>query len=156
MVYYSSSIFISAGLRKETSQYATVATGPIPWFMMTEMFAQGPRSAAVSVSVVINWLCNFAVGLVFPILQKSLETYSFLPFSIMLLLFFIFTYMFVPETKSKSISEITQLFKSPTMDRSESRNSYKCSKNRYITQVLIIDPPLSEKGTKYYIESSYL
>ncbi|KAI8771939.1 solute carrier family 2, facilitated glucose transporter member 1 [Biomphalaria glabrata] len=107
------------------------ATGPgsIPWFMMTEMFAQGPRSAAVSVFVVINWLCNFAVGLGFPILQKSLETYSFLPFSVMLLLFFIFTYMFVPETKGKSISEITQLFKSSTMDRSESRNSYKSSKN---------------------------
>ncbi|XP_055874778.1 solute carrier family 2, facilitated glucose transporter member 2-like [Biomphalaria glabrata] len=65
------------------------------------MFVQGPRSAAVSVFVVINWLCNFAVGLVFPILQKS-----FLPFSVMLLLFFIFTYMFVPETKGKSISEI--------------------------------------------------
>ncbi|XP_055860277.1 solute carrier family 2, facilitated glucose transporter member 3-like [Biomphalaria glabrata] len=108
--------------------------GPIPWFMVTEVFVQGPRSAAVSVSVVINWLCNFAVGLVFPILQKS-----FLPFSVMLLLFFIFTYMFVPETKGKSISEITQLFKSPTMDRSESRNSYKSSKNRYSTQVLIID-----------------
>ncbi|KAK0065354.1 solute carrier family 2 facilitated glucose transporter member 1 [Biomphalaria pfeifferi] len=226
VVYYSTSIFISAGLSKETSQYATVATGvvkvmmtfisalimdragrrtlhmiglvgmcissvvlvvclslqktlpwlsyisivaviiytclfatgpgPIPWFMVTEMFAQGPRSAAVSVSVVINWLCNFAVGLVFPILQKSLETFSFLPFSVMLLLFFIFTYMFVPETKGKSISEITQLFKSPTMDRSGSRNSYKSSKNRYSTQVLIIDPPLSEKGTEYYVESSYL
>ncbi|KAK6993942.1 solute carrier family 2 facilitated glucose transporter member 1 [Biomphalaria glabrata] len=129
------------------------ATGPgsIPWFMMTEMFAQGPRSAAVSVFVVINWLCNFAVGLVFPILQKS-----FLPFSVMLLLFFIFTYMFVPETKGKSISEITQLFKSSTMDRSESRNSYKSSKNCYSTQVLIIDPPLSKNGTEYYIESSYL
>ncbi|KAI8786415.1 solute carrier family 2, facilitated glucose transporter member 2 [Biomphalaria glabrata] len=92
----------------------------------------------------------------FPILRKSLETNSFLPFPIMLLLFFIFNYMFVPETKGKSISEITQLFKSPTMDRSESRNSYKSSKNIYCTQVLIIDPPLSEKETEYYIESSYL
>ncbi|KAK0066151.1 solute carrier family 2 facilitated glucose transporter member 1, partial [Biomphalaria pfeifferi] len=69
VVYYSTSIFISAGLSKETSQYATVATGPIPWFMVTEIFAQGPRSAAVSVSLAINWLGNFAVGLVFPILQ---------------------------------------------------------------------------------------
>nr|KAI8731027.1 solute carrier family 2; facilitated glucose transporter member 1-like [Biomphalaria glabrata] len=79
-----------------TCLFAT-GPGPIPWFMVTEMFAQGHRSAAVSVSVVINWLCNFAVGLVFPNLQKS-----FLPFSVMLLLFFIFTYMFVPETKGKT------------------------------------------------------
>ncbi|KAK0047904.1 solute carrier family 2 facilitated glucose transporter member 3 [Biomphalaria pfeifferi] len=71
----------------------TMTTGPVPWFMVTEMFVQGPRSAAVGVFVVINWLCSFAVGLVFPNLQKSLETFeSFLPFSVMLLLFFIFIY----------------------------------------------------------------
>ncbi|XP_055885897.1 solute carrier family 2, facilitated glucose transporter member 1-like isoform X2 [Biomphalaria glabrata] len=224
VVYYSTSIFISAGLSKETSQYARVATGvvkvmmtfisalimdragrrslhmiglvgmcissvvlvvclslqktlpwlsyisivaviiytclfatgpgPILWFMVTEMFAQGQRSAAVSVFVVINWLCNFAVGLVFPILQKSLETYflsAFLHHAVVVLHFHLYVC-----PKGKSISEITQLFKSPTMDRSESRNSYKSSKNRYSTQVLIIDPPLSEKGTEYYIESSYL
>ncbi|KAK0062005.1 solute carrier family 2 facilitated glucose transporter member 1, partial [Biomphalaria pfeifferi] len=58
--------------------------------------------------------------------------------------------------KAKSISEISQLFKSPTMDRSGSRNSYKSSENRYSTQVLIIDPPLSEKGTECYVESSFL
>uniref|UniRef100_A0A2C9L7U5 Major facilitator superfamily (MFS) profile domain-containing protein n=1 Tax=Biomphalaria glabrata TaxID=6526 RepID=A0A2C9L7U5_BIOGL len=29
VVYYSTSIFISAGLSKETSQYATVATGVV-------------------------------------------------------------------------------------------------------------------------------
>ncbi|KAK6960213.1 solute carrier family 2 facilitated glucose transporter member 1 [Biomphalaria glabrata] len=85
MVYYSTSIFISAGLSKETSQYTMVATGSIPWFMVTEMFAQGPRSAAVIVSVGINWLCNFAVGLVFPILQKSLERYSFLRHAVVVL-----------------------------------------------------------------------
>ena len=40
--------------------------GPIPWFYVAELFAQGPRSAAVSVAVMINWLSNFTVGLVFP------------------------------------------------------------------------------------------
>ncbi|KAI8773837.1 solute carrier family 2, facilitated glucose transporter member 1 [Biomphalaria glabrata] len=228
VVYYSTSIFISAGLSKETSQYARVATGvvkvmmtfisalimdragrrslhmiglvgmcissvvlvvclslqktlpwlsyisivaviiytclfatgpgPILWFMVTEMFAQGQRSAAVSVFVVINWLCNFAVGLVFPILQKNSIIYSaYIPDIDNYDLTTCITLTIIKVSIiCKSISEITQLFKSPTMDRSESRNSYKSSKNRYSTQVLIIDPPLSEKGTEYYIESSYL
>ena len=46
--------------------------GAIPWFYVAELFAQGPRSAAVSVSVLVNWLANFTVGLVFPELQVSL------------------------------------------------------------------------------------
>ncbi|KAH9489042.1 Solute carrier 2, facilitated glucose transporter member 3 [Bulinus truncatus] len=227
VIYYSTSIFGSAGLSKESSQYATVgtgavnvmmtfvsalimdragrrtlhmiglagmcifsvvlvvclslqssaswlsyisiaavivyiiffATGPgaIPWFMVAEMFAQSPRTAAVGVSVVVNWLCNFTVGIVFPVLQKAIETYSFLPFSVMLLLFFIFTYMFVPETKGKSISEITRLFKSPTVgssaeDLPESDISYERITNRYSTQVLIIDPP--DEAPEYSIQGS--
>ncbi|GFO21938.1 solute carrier family 2, facilitated glucose transporter member 1 [Plakobranchus ocellatus] len=92
------------------------ATGPgsIPWFMVAEMFAQGPRTAAVSVSVVVNWLCNFVVGICYPILQKAITTYSFLPFCVMLAFFFIFTYLFVPETKGKTITEITMLFREQT------------------------------------------
>ncbi|GFS04366.1 solute carrier family 2, facilitated glucose transporter member 1 [Elysia marginata] len=102
------------------------ATGPgaIPWFMVAEMFAQGPRTAAVSVSVVVNWLCNFLVGICYPILQKAITTYSFMPFCVMLVLFFIFTYLFVPETKGKTITEITNLFKQQTTGSDTSRSGY--------------------------------
>ncbi|XP_055892591.1 solute carrier family 2, facilitated glucose transporter member 3-like [Biomphalaria glabrata] len=123
----------------------------LKWFSVLDLMRTSDLRWPLIICVVLQMSQQFS-----GIIAKSLETYSFLPFSVMLLLFFIFTYMFVPETKGKSISEITQLFKSPTMDRSEFRNSYKSSKNRYSTQVLIIDPPLSEKGTEYYIESSYL
>jgi len=91
------------------------ATGPgaIPWFMVAELFSQGPRSAAVSVSVLVNWFCNFLVGITYPLLENAINSYSFLPFVVMLALFFIFTYFYVPETKGKSITEITLLFKDP-------------------------------------------
>ncbi|XP_012944940.2 solute carrier family 2, facilitated glucose transporter member 1 [Aplysia californica] len=92
------------------------ATGPgsIPWFMVAELFAQGPRSAAVSISTLVNWFCNFTVGITYPLLEKAIESYSFLPFSVMLALFFIFTFLFVPETKGKTIAEITMIFKDPS------------------------------------------
>ncbi|XP_076452009.1 solute carrier family 2, facilitated glucose transporter member 3-like [Babylonia areolata] len=91
------------------------ATGPgaIPWFYVAELFAQGPRSAAVSVSVLINWLSNFTVGLVFPVLQESIQEYSFVPFVVMLLASLVFVIIFAPETKGKRIEDITLLFKSP-------------------------------------------
>ena len=45
--------------------------GSIPWFYVAELFAQGPRSAAVSVAVAVNWSANFTVGLFFPLLNVS-------------------------------------------------------------------------------------
>lgn len=39
--------------------------------MVAEIFSQGPRSAAVSVSTMVNWFSNFTVGLVFPLLNVS-------------------------------------------------------------------------------------
>ncbi|KAL8601902.1 hypothetical protein ACOMHN_020637 [Nucella lapillus] len=97
------------------------ATGPgaIPWFYVAELFAQGPRSAAVSVSVLVNWFSNFTVGLVFPELREAIQEYSFVPFAAMLLASFFFVVCFVPETKGKRIEDITLLFKT-TDEQSES------------------------------------
>ena len=43
--------------------------GAIPWFIVAELFSQGPRSAAVSIATLVNWLCNFTVGIITPELQ---------------------------------------------------------------------------------------
>lgn len=52
-------------------------SGSIPWFMVAEIFSQGPRSAAVSVSTMVNWFSNFTVGLVFPLLNVSVLCFCF-------------------------------------------------------------------------------
>ena len=43
--------------------------------------------------------------------QTMLENYTFLPFSMFLAVFWIFTYKKVPETKNKTFDEIATLFK---------------------------------------------
>jgi len=43
--------------------------GAIPWLIVSELFAQGPRPAAMSISVLVNWSANFLVGYCFPYLQ---------------------------------------------------------------------------------------
>ncbi|XP_041377379.1 solute carrier family 2, facilitated glucose transporter member 3-like [Gigantopelta aegis] len=94
------------------------ATGPgaIPWFYVAELFAQGPRSAAVSIAVLVNWSANFVVSLVFPIVQKAIADYSFIPFVILLAIFWLFTFFKVPETKGRTFDEISKAFLSSPQD----------------------------------------
>lgn len=45
--------------------------GPIPWFIVAELFSQGPRPAAMAVAGCCNWTANFLVGMSFPKLEVS-------------------------------------------------------------------------------------
>lgn len=45
--------------------------GPIPWFIVAELFSQGPRPAAMAVAGCCNWTANFLVGISFPKLVVS-------------------------------------------------------------------------------------
>ena len=37
--------------------------------IVAELFSQGPRPAAMSISVLVNWIFNFLVGYVYPFMQ---------------------------------------------------------------------------------------
>uniref|UniRef100_A0A8D9BTA7 Glucose transporter type 1 n=2 Tax=Cacopsylla melanoneura TaxID=428564 RepID=A0A8D9BTA7_9HEMI len=91
--------------------FFAVGPGSIPWMITAELFSQGPRPAAMSIAVLVNWIANFVVGLGFPTLNNKLEEYTFLPFSVMLAGFWLFTYKKVPETKNKTFEEIAALFR---------------------------------------------
>ncbi|KAI5734822.1 hypothetical protein M8J77_010792 [Diaphorina citri] len=91
--------------------FFAVGPGSIPWMITAELFSQGPRPAAMSIAVLVNWIANFVVGLGFPTLNSELENYTFLPFSVMLAVFWLFTYKKVPETKNKTFEEIVALFR---------------------------------------------
>merc|ERR1719158_103105 len=89
------------------------ATGPgsIPWFFVTELFAQSGRPTATSIAVTVNWSANFLVGLGFAPLQEALGAYVFIIFMIIQLLFILYVYFIVPETKNRTIEEITARFR---------------------------------------------
>lgn len=48
--------------------FFALGPGSIPWMITAELFAQGPRPAAMSIAVLVNWSTNFAVGLSFPLM----------------------------------------------------------------------------------------
>uniref|UniRef100_A0A3B5MPG6 Solute carrier family 2 member 3a n=1 Tax=Xiphophorus couchianus TaxID=32473 RepID=A0A3B5MPG6_9TELE len=82
--------------------------GPIPWFIVAELFSQGPRPAAMAVAGCCNWTANFLVGMSFPKLWCG--PWVFLIFTAFLIIFFIFTFIKVPETKGKTFDEIAREF----------------------------------------------
>ncbi|XP_070698105.1 solute carrier family 2, facilitated glucose transporter member 2 [Pempheris klunzingeri] len=87
-----------------------IGPGPIPWFIVAELFSQGPRPAAIALSGCCNWTSNFIIGMTFPYIQAWLDCYVFILFAVLLLGFTVFTYLRVPETKGKTFEEIAAVF----------------------------------------------
>ncbi|XP_021947982.1 solute carrier family 2, facilitated glucose transporter member 1 isoform X3 [Folsomia candida] len=89
------------------------ASGPgsIPWFLVSELFSQGARPMATSIAVAVNWIANFVVGLSFLPLLGLVDAYVFIIFAGLLGFFIVFTYFKVPETKGKTVEEISALFR---------------------------------------------
>ncbi|XP_047586481.1 solute carrier family 2, facilitated glucose transporter member 2 isoform X1 [Lutra lutra] len=88
-----------------------IGPGPIPWFMVAEFFSQGPRPAALAIAAFSNWTCNFIVALCFQYIAKFCGPYVFFLFAGVVLVFTLFTYFKVPETKGKSFEEIAAEFR---------------------------------------------
>lgn len=51
--------------------FFAIGPGSIPWLITAELFSQGPRPAAISIAVLVNWFTNFLVGLAFPLMAVS-------------------------------------------------------------------------------------
>ncbi|KOX67160.1 Solute carrier family 2, facilitated glucose transporter member 1 [Melipona quadrifasciata] len=89
------------------------ATGPgsIPWFLVSELFNQSARPAATSVAIAVNWTANFIVSIGFLPLQEALGAHVFIIFAAIQAFFVFFIYKKVPETKNKTMEEISSMFR---------------------------------------------
>ncbi|KAJ3612614.1 hypothetical protein NHX12_020882 [Muraenolepis orangiensis] len=87
-----------------------IGPGPIPWFIVAELFSQGPRPAAIALAGCCNWTSNFIIGMTFPYIEAWLGCYVFIVFAALLFISTIFTYLKLPETKGKSFEEIAAVF----------------------------------------------
>ena len=84
--------------------------GPIGWILPAEIFPLQHRARAVSITTATNWLGNLIVAQFTPPLLKSIHFYVFLIFSGCLLLATGYIWMWVPETKGKSLEQIEAYF----------------------------------------------
>ncbi|KAJ8270363.1 hypothetical protein GJAV_G00113580 [Gymnothorax javanicus] len=87
-----------------------IGPGPIPWFIVAELFSQGPRPAAMALAGFCNWGSNFIVGMCFTYVEALCGSYVFIIFAAILFGSTVFTYFRVPETKGKTFEEIAAEF----------------------------------------------
>jgi len=87
--------------------------GPIPWVLISEIFPTKTRGTAMSFSIVILWLGVVLIAQFFPVLLSLFGgAFTFWIFMINALILLIFTLIFIPETKQKTLEEIQEIWKS--------------------------------------------
>jgi len=93
--------------------------GPVTWVLLSELFPNTVRSKALSVSAAALWLACFVVVLVSPYLMSLDISVNFFIFACFNLIGFFFTKLYVPETKGKTLEQISQAFtnKEPALVR---------------------------------------
>ncbi|CAO3615047.1 unnamed protein product [Mucor fragilis] len=86
------------------------AWGPICWVVPAEIFPLRSRAKAMSVTTSANWMCNFVIGLIVPIMLEKITYGTYIFFACFLILSFFFVWFFVPETKGRSLEEMDEVF----------------------------------------------
>uniref|UniRef100_A0A8B9LZH7 Solute carrier family 2, facilitated glucose transporter member 5 n=1 Tax=Accipiter nisus TaxID=211598 RepID=A0A8B9LZH7_9AVES len=87
--------------------------------IMVEIFSQSFRPSAFLIVGCINWMGLFVLGMIFPLIVDNLGPFCFLIFLGILALSAIFIYLYLPETKGKSIMEIKAEFNKLNFGRKE-------------------------------------
>jgi SP family arabinose:H+ symporter-like MFS transporter len=86
--------------------------GPLKFVIAAEIFPDGIRAKALSLSIMVMWVADAIVGQLTPMLLHSLgiaQTFWF--FALFCLLAFIAVYKLLPETKGKSLEQIQSHWK---------------------------------------------
>ena len=86
-----------------------IGLGPIPWLIVAESFDAKYVASAMSLTCIVNWSCNFIVGLSFPHMQLALGPYVFAPFAAVLLVVTLFCHFFVIESFGRTVEEVFRI-----------------------------------------------
>lgn len=94
--------------------------GPICWVLIAEIFPNTIRGAAVAIAVAFQWIFNFIVSSTFvPMYNMSLgdmgdkfgHMFAYALYGIICVIAAIFVWRLVPETKGKTLEDMTRLWK---------------------------------------------
>ncbi|MCM1150636.1 MAG: D-xylose transporter XylE [Alistipes sp.] len=85
--------------------------GPICWVLIAEIFPNTIRSQAVAIAVAAQWISNFLVSATFPSLSAWSVGGTYCIYALMSLLSALFVWRWVPETKGKTLEEMSDLWR---------------------------------------------
>ena len=85
--------------------------GPICWVLISEIFPNTIRGAAVAIAVAFQWISNFIVSSTFVPLYTWSPAFTYGLYCVMCLLAALFVWRMVPETKGKTLEDMTTLWR---------------------------------------------
>jgi len=84
-----------------------VSIGVIIFLIPPEILPLKVRGSAMSIGLMVNWSSNFVIATAFlPLISAIGRPGTFWLFGVMCIVFWLFTYFFVPETKGRSLEQI--------------------------------------------------
>jgi MFS transporter, SP family, arabinose:H+ symporter len=88
-----------------------IGVGGTGWLIQGEVFPTTVRGQAAAVGASVDWLANFALIEVFPTWQTGIGLgWIMICFAVLCVAAIGFVYRFLPETKNRSVEEITHIF----------------------------------------------
>lgn len=84
--------------------------GPICWVLISEIFPNTIRGKAVAIAVAAQWITNFVVSATFPVLEHFSIPFTYWLYGAMSVLSALFVWKLVPETKGKTLEDMTKLW----------------------------------------------
>ncbi|KAI8890860.1 general substrate transporter [Backusella circina FSU 941] len=84
--------------------------GPIPWILCSEIYSTNLRAFSMSLCTAFNWAMNATIAKVTPIMISKITYGTYFFFGSMAVVMGVFAFLFVPETKGRSLEEIDKLF----------------------------------------------
>lgn len=85
--------------------------GPICWVLISEIFPNTIRGKAVAIAVAAQWIANFIVSATFPVLEHISMPFTYSLYGVVSVLSALFVWRMVPETKGKTLEDMTKLWK---------------------------------------------
>lgn len=86
----------------------SIGLGPIPWIMLSEIFPTSVKGIFYGLITAVNWSCKLFITFTFPISNSYIKEYSFLPYAIYLYFATVVSIFLIPETKGKTIEELSK------------------------------------------------
>merc|ERR1712216_140592 len=88
-----------------------VGVGNVEGFIISEIMPVYAKDTLMSIGQPLNWIANLMVSTAFPILFEIMGRYAYLIFVALTAFFGWFTYTKLPETKGRTIAQVTEEFK---------------------------------------------
>ena len=118
----------------------SISFGPITWILLSELFPLNLKARAISLGQAVNWTANALVSVTFLDMVHSFTLpVVFTGYLLMSVLALTFIYFYVPETKNKSLEELSYEL------RQESPGH---SKNKTLAPLPAVSASLSTRQTQ--------